>query len=85
MRDPRYAGRPLSDARSHLRRVGTELCREEHGFAPFEAPAHVRPLPMRNNLKFYFNLAIIGFTVGRAYGAFRRRLARDVARRRVWS
>ena len=55
------------------------------------APAHVRPLPMlrplpmRNNLKFYFNLAIIGFTVGRAYGAFRRRLARDVARRRVWS
>ena len=79
MRDPRYAGRPLSDAGSHLRRVGTELCREEHRFAPFEA------LPMRNKLKFYFNLAIIGFTVGRAYGAFRRRLARDVARRRVWS
>jgi hypothetical protein len=51
----------------------------------FEAPAHVRPLPMRNKLKFYFNLAIIGFTVGRAYGAFRQRLARDVARRRVWS
>jgi hypothetical protein len=41
---------------------------------------------MRNTLKFYFNLAIIGFTVGRAYGAFRRRLARDAqARRRVWS
>ncbi len=41
---------------------------------------------MRNNLRFYFNLAIIGFMVGRAYGAFRRRLARDVqARRRVWS
>ena len=40
---------------------------------------------MRSKLKFYFNLAIIGFTVGRAYGAFRRRLARDVARRRVWS
>ena len=45
----------------------------------------LRPLPMRNKLKFYFNLAIIGFTVGRAYGAFRQRLARDVARRRVWS
>ena len=39
---------------------------------------------MRKNLRFYFNLAIIGFTVGRAYGAYRRRLARD-ARRRVWS
>jgi hypothetical protein len=41
---------------------------------------------MRNNLKFYFNLAIIGFTVGCAYSTFRQRLARDVrARRRVWS
>jgi hypothetical protein len=41
---------------------------------------------MRNKVKFYLNLAIIGFTVGRAYGAFRRRLRRDVqARRRVWS
>ena len=41
---------------------------------------------MRNKLKFYFNLAIVGFTVGRAYGALRRRLARDVrARRRAWS
>jgi len=41
---------------------------------------------MRNNLRFYFNLALIGFTVGRAYGAFRRRLARDARdRRRVWS
>ena len=41
---------------------------------------------MRNKFRFYFNLAIIGFTVGRAYGAFRQRLARDVqARRRVWS
>jgi hypothetical protein len=39
---------------------------------------------MRKNLKFYVNLAIIGFTVGRAYGSFRRRLARD-ARRRAWS
>jgi hypothetical protein len=41
---------------------------------------------MRKKLKFYFNLAIIGFTVGRAYSAFHRRLARDLrARRRVWS
>jgi hypothetical protein len=41
---------------------------------------------MRSNLRFYFNLAIIGFTVGRAYGAFRRRLVRDAeTRRRVWS
>lgn len=41
---------------------------------------------MRKKLKFYFNLAIIGFMVGRACGAFRQRLARDVqARRRVWS
>jgi len=39
---------------------------------------------MRNKLKFYFNLAIIGFTVGRAVGAYRRRLARDVRARRVW-
>jgi len=43
-------------------------------------------ISMRNNLKFYFNLAIVGFTVGRAYNAFRRRLARDVqARWRIWS
>jgi hypothetical protein len=41
---------------------------------------------MRKKLKFYLNLAIIGFTVGHAYGAFHRRLARDLrARRRVWS
>jgi hypothetical protein len=41
---------------------------------------------MRNQLKFYFNLAIIGFTVGRAYGAIRRRMARDaLTRRRAWS
>jgi|HubBroStandDraft_5_1064220.scaffolds.fasta_scaffold1263641_2 hypothetical protein len=41
---------------------------------------------MRNKLKFYFNLAIMGFTAGCAYSAFRRRLAREVrARRRVWS
>jgi hypothetical protein len=40
---------------------------------------------MRNKLKFYFNLAIIGFTVGRAYDAFRHRLARDVrARHSAW-
>jgi hypothetical protein len=43
-------------------------------------------ISMRNQVKFYFNLAIMGFVVGRAYGAFRQRLARDVqARRRVWS
>jgi hypothetical protein len=43
-------------------------------------------IPMRNKLKFYINLAIIGFTMGRAYGALRRRLARDVrTRRRVWN
>jgi hypothetical protein len=41
---------------------------------------------MRSNLRLYFNLALIGFTLGCAYGAFRRRLARDAeARRRVWS
>lgn len=41
---------------------------------------------MRTKLKFYFNLAILGFMVGRAYGAFRQRLTRDLhARRRVWS
>ena len=41
---------------------------------------------MRKQLKFYFNLAIIGFTVGRAYGAIRRRMARDVlTRRRAWN
>jgi hypothetical protein len=82
LRDPRYAGRPLSYAGSHLRRVGTELCLEEHGFAPWVG----KGLSMRKKLKFYFNLAIIGFTVGRAYGALHRRLARDLrARRRVWS
>lgn len=41
---------------------------------------------MRNKLKFYLNLALIGFTVGRAYGGFRKRMARDLrARRRAWS
>jgi hypothetical protein len=41
---------------------------------------------MRNRLSFYFNLAIIGFMVGRAYGAFRQRLGRELqSRRRVWS
>ena len=38
---------------------------------------------MRTTLKLYLNLAIVSFTVGRAYVAFRRRLARDVARRRA--
>lgn len=41
---------------------------------------------MRNNLKLYFNLAIIGFMAGRAFSLYRRRLSRDLqARRRVWS
>jgi hypothetical protein len=40
---------------------------------------------MRNTLKFYLNLALVSFTVSRAYGALRRRLARDVARRRAWN
>jgi hypothetical protein len=44
---------------------------------------------MRKKLKFYLNLALVSFTVGRAYGSFRQRLARDivardVARRRTW-
>jgi hypothetical protein len=44
---------------------------------------------MRKKLKFYLNLALVSFTVGRAYGSFRQRLARDmvardVARRRPW-
>jgi hypothetical protein len=44
-----------------------------------------KPLPMKNKLRFYFNLAIVSFTVARAYGALRQRLARDVqARRRAW-
>jgi hypothetical protein len=37
---------------------------------------------MRNQLRFYVNLAIVGFIVGRAYGAFRRRIARDLQARR---
>ena len=40
---------------------------------------------MRKTLKLYLNLALVSFTLGRAYRAFRRRLARDVARRRAWS
>jgi hypothetical protein len=40
---------------------------------------------MRKTLKFYLNLALVSFTVGRAFGAFRQRLARDVARRRAWN
>jgi hypothetical protein len=40
---------------------------------------------MRKTLKFYLNLALVSFTVGRAYGAFRQRLARDVVRRRTWN
>ena len=39
---------------------------------------------MRQTLKYYLNLALLSFTVARVYGAFRQRLARDVARRRPW-
>jgi hypothetical protein len=43
-------------------------------------------IAMQAKLKFYFNLAILGFTLGRAYGALRRWVARDVhGRRRVWN
>jgi len=38
---------------------------------------------MRKRFRFYLNLALMSFVVGRAYGALRRRLARDVARRRA--
>jgi hypothetical protein len=39
---------------------------------------------MRKQLRFYFNLALIGFTVGQAYTAYRRRMGKDYrARRRV--
>lgn len=31
---------------------------------------------MRSRLKFYLNLALLGFTVGRGYAALQRRLAR---------
>jgi hypothetical protein len=40
-------------------------------------------LRMRKTFRFYLNLALMSFVVGRAYGALRRRLARDVARRRA--
>jgi hypothetical protein len=40
---------------------------------------------MPKTLKFYLNLALVGFMVGRAYGSFRQRLARDLARRRSWN
>lgn len=40
---------------------------------------------MRKTLKVYLNLALMSFTLGRLYGAFRQRLAQDVARRRAWN
>jgi hypothetical protein len=40
---------------------------------------------MGKTLKLYLNIALVSFTVGRAYGAFRRHLARDLARRRAWN
>jgi hypothetical protein len=40
---------------------------------------------MHKQLRLYLNLALIGFTLGRAYTAFRRRMGEDNrARRRVW-
>ena len=42
-------------------------------------------MPVRKTLKLYLNLALVSFTLGRAYGAFRQRMARDVARRRAWN
>jgi hypothetical protein len=50
-----------------------------------EHPHTQEALRMRKTLKLYLNLALVSFTLGRAYGAFRQRLARDVARRRAWS
>jgi hypothetical protein len=39
---------------------------------------------MRKQLRFYLNLALIGFTLGHAYAAFQRRMREDYrARRRV--
>lgn len=32
---------------------------------------------MRNRLKFYLNLALFGFTVGKTYTAFQRRVAKS--------
>jgi hypothetical protein len=31
---------------------------------------------MSNNLRFYLNLALVGFTLGQAYGVYRRRRVR---------
>jgi len=50
---------------------------------PGDHASSLEALRMQKTLKFYLNLALMSFTVGRAYGAFRRRLARDVARRRA--
>lgn len=40
---------------------------------------------MSHNLRFYLNLALVGFTVGQAYKAFQRRRMRGRRIRRVWS
>ena len=43
---------------------------------------------MRSRLKFYLNLALFGFTVGRSYAAFQRRAAKSQnqrGRRRPWN
>ena len=50
--------------------------RRDHGPSP-------EALRMRKTLQFYLNLALVSFVAARAYGALRRRLARDVARRRA--
>jgi hypothetical protein len=50
--------------------------------------ASVRGFPMRNSFKFYLNLALLGFTVGRAYAAFQNRAARSQighGKRRPWN
>ncbi|HTV94520.1 MAG TPA: hypothetical protein VME42_00890 [Steroidobacteraceae bacterium] len=33
---------------------------------------------MRRRIRFYLNLALLGFTVGQVYGVFQRCLARDL-------
>ena len=55
------------------------------GGGPCQEGLRQEELPVRKTLKLYLNLALVSFTLGRAYGAFRQRLARGVARRRAWS
>jgi hypothetical protein len=40
---------------------------------------------MPKRLKFYINLALVGFTLGRTYAAFQRRLARGLRNQRTQS